>query len=170
MRTAATCTPPEKKDLGALLLKAVGGLALGGLPGLVAGLAWSAIEGNPPPPIGDWGLDARGTLNVDRPEPDVTAGPASAGKVVHPKGLALTEPGAELVEWRADEYVQIAARRYGCLVERGARVWWPSLDGRRGYCGSWGPCLADDPVGRRAGMRFPEFWRMFFLALAKKGV
>ena len=32
--------------------------------------------------------------------------------------------------------------------------------------GAWGPRVANDPFGRRAGMRFPDFWRMFFLAFA----
>jgi hypothetical protein len=32
--------------------------------------------------------------------------------------------------------------------------------------GRWGPRVESDPFGRRAGMRFPAFWRLFFLAFA----
>ena len=35
-----------------------------------------------------------------------------------------------------------------------------------GYQGRWGPRVESDPFSRRAGMRFPMFWRTFFLALA----
>ena len=35
------------------------------------------------------------------------------------------------------------------------------------YRGRWGPLVANDPFKRRSGMRFPAFWKMFFVALAK---
>jgi len=46
-------------------------------------------------------------------------------------------------------------------------IWLPGVDGRPGYEGRWGPRVTTDPNNRRAGMRFPEFWEMFFTALAK---
>jgi hypothetical protein len=33
--------------------------------------------------------------------------------------------------------------------------------------GRWGPRVEVDPNKRRAGMRFPEFWRMYFEELTK---
>ena len=43
----------------------------------------------------------------------------------------------------------------------------PSDDGMTGYRGWWGPRVALDPFTGLGGMRFPEFWRMFFVALTK---
>ena len=62
--------------------------------------------------------------------------------------------GADLGSWQST------------VVERGSQVWWPGESPGSGYRGRWGPRVANDPFGRRAGMRFPDFWRMFFLAFA----
>lgn len=125
------------------------------------------MEGHP---LGS-GIDAVGTAPTpkpEKPEPDVAPGPGAFGKVVHPKDLTLTDPpGAEFVKWAADENVEIAGRHYNFIVNRPAQIWWPSDDGKSGYRGRWGPLVTNDPVRRRAGMRFPEFWQMFFIALAK---
>ena len=141
------------------LFKVIGG-ALFGLPFLAAGLAWGLVEGN-------WGvgISARGTgPSGDDAVPDVTS---VGGKVVHPQSLSFAEPGAELIPWAVNQ-TMIAGRQYGFIVDRGSQVWWPNLDTFSGYRGRWGPRVSRDPFARRCGMRFPEFWRMFFLALAKE--
>ncbi len=157
--------PPEQKSSTAAWIKILGGFRLGGVPGLLAGAAWAALEGLPLGP----GIDAVGTApDPSQPTPDVAPGPGAFGKVVHPKDLPLTDPpGAEFVKWAADENVEVAGRHYNFIVNRSAQVWWPSDDGRSGYRGRWGPLVTKDPVTRRSGMRFPEFWRMFFKALVQ---
>jgi hypothetical protein len=34
------------------------------------------------------------------------------------------------------------------------------------FSGMWGPRVETDPLSRRVGQRFPDFWKMFFLAMA----
>lgn len=64
--------------------------------------------------------------------------------------------------------VEIGTRTYyPFIVDRQAQIWWPSDDGQSGYRGRWGPRVVNDPFNRRAGRRFPEFWKMFFVRLAK---
>jgi hypothetical protein len=141
------------------LFKLIGG-GLFGFPFLAAGLAWGLVEGN-------WGvgISARGTgPSGDDAVPDVAS---TGGKVIHPKSLTLAEPGAELIPWAVDQ-TTIQGRKYGFMVDRDSQVWWPNLDFFFGYHGRWGPRVSRDPFARRCGMRFPEFWRMFFLALAKE--
>ena len=82
-------------------------------------------------------------------------------------GLTLTDPGAEFVDWTANENVSIGGRTYNFIVDRMVQIWWPSDDLQTGYRGRWGQRVANDPLNRRDGMRFPEFWRMFFIGLAK---
>jgi hypothetical protein len=158
--------PQQTQNRSGATAKMLGGLALGGIPGLIAGVGSAIVEGNFP-----WGIQGYGEGEKNnRPEPDVTAIPGALGKVVHPAGLTLNPldfPSAEFVKWAAAENVEIAGRHYDFVVDRGAQVWWPSDDGNSGYRGRWGPRVTNDPVGRRDGMRFPEFWEMFFLALAK---
>jgi hypothetical protein len=64
--------------------------------------------------------------------------------------------------------VTIGQRAYSHLVDRDAQVWWPNMLSNGGFRGRWGPRCSLDPFARRAGMRFPEFWRMFFIAMAKE--
>ena len=54
------------------------------------------------------------------------------------------------------------------IVDRATQIWWPGDDDKSGYRGRWGPLVVDDPFKRRSGMRFPKFWRMFFVAMAKR--
>lgn len=126
------------------------------------GLGWSILEGN-------WGAGISPGVGPggDQAAPDVTGGPGNLGKVIYPKSLSVAEPGAELVPWSADK-AAIDQRKYDFIVDRSAQVWWPNLDGGPGYRGRWGPRVSVDPFDRRAGMRFPEFWRMFFVAYAKE--
>jgi len=58
----------------------------------------------------------------------------------------------------------IGGKPYDHLVDRDKQPWWPSDSGLSGYQGRWGPQVESDPFSRRAGMRFPTFWRTFFLA------
>jgi hypothetical protein len=88
--------------------------------------------------------------------------------VVHPATVNLNDPGAEFVPWSADQGLIIDGRTYDFIVNRENQVWWPSDDGHSGYRGRWGPRVTNDPLARRAGMRFPEFWRTFFVGLIKK--
>jgi hypothetical protein len=143
-------------------LAAAGLLGLGPI-GFAAALGWALLEDN-------WGvgISAVGTGSVDdEAQPDVTAEPGKLGKVIHPQSLTLTEPGAELIPWASDQ-VTIGQRAYSHLVDRDAQVWWPNMLSNGGFRGRWGPRCSLDPFARRAGMRFPEFWRMFFIAVAKE--
>ena len=170
--------------------KILGGLLLGSVvPGaLIAGIVWTALEGLP---LGS-GIDAVGTAPERHEQPDLAPEPGDFGTVVHPKDVTLTDPaGAKFVKWAAEpnidvellvpsgnnlEAYQRVIRKYSFIVDREERllgddrpvqIWWPSDDGKSGYRGRWGPFVTDDVHLRRAGMWFPEFWRMFFVALAK---
>jgi hypothetical protein len=162
---------PAKEEEGspaAAGAKILGGLALGLIPGLVAGVALTALEGLP---LGSGFTGAAtGSGPPEKPATDVGAEEGHFGHVVHSKSLALRSidfPNATLVKWAADQSVEIAGRRYDFIVDRPAQIWWPSDDGKSGYRGRWGPLVVNDPFRRRSGMRFPKFWKMFFVALAK---
>jgi hypothetical protein len=66
----------------------------------------------------------------------------------------------------------ISHRRYSLWLARTENFtarppWLPSDDLSRGFNARWGNRVVSDPNARRAGMRFPEFWAMFFGGLAK---
>ena len=93
-----------------------------------------------------------------------------SGVMVGPRDLALNNqkfPGADFVFWSVQQNLKIEGRHYDFIVDREKQIWWPSDDGKSGYRGRWGPLVANDPFRRRSGMRFPKFWKMFFVALAK---
>ena len=80
----------------------------------------------------------------------------------------LTIPGVttQLENWRCQQGLQGAVgRKYDFIVNRRDQVWWPSDDGTAGYRGRWGQRVTSDPLPHRAGVRFPEFWKMFLIAL-----
>jgi len=154
--------PHKSQDKEAALYKIVGGLLAGGLPGVIGGIGAAALEGNFP-----WGIDSVGSGKFEKPEPEVTATLGALGKVVHPKNVTPQELVADPVKWAAKENLDISGRKYFLVVNRAAQIWWPSDDLKSGYRGRWGPRVVHDPVNRRDGMRFPEFWKMFFIALAK---
>jgi hypothetical protein len=146
------------------LAKTLAGLAAGGLLGAIAGAYWAHLEGNE----FAQGLNVVGSASAaSAPAPDEGPTPGNLGKVVHPTTVTISDPGAQAQPWVADQGVLVGTRRYDLLVDRPSQVWWPSDDGNSGFRGRWGPRVEDDPVGRRAGMRFPPFWRMFFDAFAK---
>jgi hypothetical protein len=91
----------------------------------------------------------------------VTAG----GITVHPAGIAPPNDWTRPQEWRSAQGQVINARQYDFIVDRSAQPWWPSDNGRSGFRGRWGQRVEGDRLPRRAGMRFPEFWRLFLLAI-----
>lgn len=142
--------------------KLIAGAALGlGLIGLAVGIAWIVAEGAT---LGS-GLDVVGVPPLDGSSDEIA--PAGAGPTIKPTGLAVPDAGPDPKEWLSRQGEIYDGRRYDFIVDRGNQVWWPKDSGDDGYQGRWGPRVENDPVGRRAGMRFPEFWRTFFLALAK---
>ena len=128
--------------------------------GLAAAIAWIAAEGGP-----YFGLTVVGTYQ-DKAAPDEAA-PAGSGRTVRPLGLAVPGVGPDLEDWLSAQGEIVDGRRYEFLVDRERQPWWPKDSGEGGFRGRWGPRVENDPLGRRAGMRFPRFWQMFFLALAK---
>lgn len=107
---------------------------------------------------------------------DVTPA-ANLGRVIRPQGVAVPEPVTGNVIWRTNntiapqaEMPTITGRKYGFIVDRTTQIWWPtrSHQPERGYDGRWGPDVTHDPKFRRSGMRTPQCWLMFFVALALK--
>jgi hypothetical protein len=130
------------------------GAAAGGLAGLVAG----AIENSS-------GLDVVGVAPEGPASPTVDTVNTSSGKVVHPKGMRPPDVDqSRAVEWQSqDNFVNPAnGRRYDSTVDREAQILWPGDPMYKGYTGRWGPRMESDPQTRRAGMRFPNFWLIFF--------
>jgi hypothetical protein len=102
------------------------------------------------------------------------------GVVVKPDGLALPvgDHAQREVPWflgqtlvPPEHSITIEGRNYSFMVDRREtdpskqQVWWPSDGVHVGYDGRWGPRVANDPRGRRAGMRFPNFAQLFVRAL-----
>jgi hypothetical protein len=103
------------------------------------------------------------TALLDQGAPDETAQPGS-GKVVRPKDLNVPDGGPGQKVWLSARGSDTDVPRYDFIVDRTKQPWWPAESGESGYKGRWGPRVENDPFGRRAGMRFPAFWKMFFLA------
>jgi hypothetical protein len=162
---------PAPKDEGspaAAWAKIVAGGLLGGFPGLVVGAVLTALEALPPG-SGFTGV-ATGSSSPKKPATDVVEEPGIfLGMIVGPRDLAINaiDFPANLIPWSVGQNVEVGDRHYDFIVDRESQIWWPSDDGKSGYRGRWGPLVADDRFKRRSGMRFPEFWRMFFVALAK---
>lgn len=128
--------------------------------GYIAGLIEATVHASQP-----FGADP-GPPRVDPPNAD--AGPATAGDgtTVRPKDLEIPGLSGTPENWHSDQGVQSAdGRKYNFIVDRTQQVWWPSDDGRSGYRGRWGQRVTSDPLPHRAGVRFPEFWKMFLTAL-----
>lgn len=119
--------------------------------GLALAVAWIILEGAKP----YGGVEALGATSPgDEAMPDVIG----SDRFVRPQSVPsqnVIGAGTELGTWRST------------VVEREKQVWWPGDSPESGYRGRWGPRVANDPFGRRAGMRFPDFYRMFFLSYAK---
>lgn len=157
-----TAYGPTSDGKAAYLLKILAMAELGSILGAITiplGFAAAALEGVLP----GFGHDPVG--GPDFAADDVT-GPPGSGKVVRPENLAVPDGGSDLHDWQSKPGATIGGKPYDHLVDRDKQPWWPSDSGVSGYQGRWGPRVAGDPFGRRAGMRFPTFWRTFFLALA----
>jgi hypothetical protein len=130
--------------------------------GLFGGWIWAIPEGVAP----SMGLNIVGDPAVfDEPPPDQIA-PARNSKFVHPQNVTVPDGGIDLGNWRSDQGVSVGGRNYDCIVDREAQTWWPNETQGGGYRGLWGPCVEQNLFTRRSGMRFPSFWKMFFLAFA----
>ncbi len=153
--------------------KVVGGLLLGGIPGLIGGAVATALEGLPLVPIASGPSGGIGLDPPVRPATDVGAGATDpfSQQIIGPKDLDLKDfgffPMANSLSWNNSRSDKVGNRHYDFIVDRSTQVWWPSDDGKSGYRGRWGPLVVNDPFHRRSGMRFPEFWKMFFIGLAK---
>jgi len=148
-------------DMGAFFAKLLAGGALNlGPLSLIVGLVAAAIEGVLPK---SYGLNIVGTYSPANPDEAPAAG---AGKTVRPAGLALADGGADVQDWNAQQGLILNGRRYDFRVDRPNQVWWPSDDGERGFKGRWGQHVTSDFLPRRSGPKFPDYVKMFLLALA----
>lgn len=129
-----------------------------GALGWAAAVAWIIAEGGP-----DFGVRVRGTYE-EKAAPDETAA-AGAGRTIKPANLVVPRGGADVKDWLSHQGEQVDNRTYDFIVDRDKQVWWPNNSGEGGFRGRWGPRVENDPLGRRAGMRVPKFWEMFFRAL-----
>ncbi|KUI34709.1 hypothetical protein AU195_09320 [Mycobacterium sp. IS-1496] len=102
----------------------------------------------------------------DPADPDQAPAAAGDGRTVRPATVLVPDAGADVQDWRAQEGLALNGRTYGFLVDRATQVWWPSDDLQNGFRGRWGQRVADDPVPRRCGPTFPEYWKMFLTAVA----
>ncbi|MBB2769121.1 UNVERIFIED_ORG: hypothetical protein GGE11_000016 [Mycolicibacterium obuense] len=102
----------------------------------------------------------------DPPSPDQAPSAPGDGRTVKPANLTVPDAGADVQDWRSQEGLLVNGRTYGLVVDRATQVWWPSDDLQNGFRGRWGQRVADDPVPRRCGPEFPEYWKMFLSAVA----
>ncbi|MFI9203202.1 hypothetical protein [Streptomyces sp. NPDC053048] len=162
--TASLIPPnPEKptflEDLAVVIAKmAAGGLLhpIGAVVGFFAGVA-ERFEG---------GLTLVGEHDRAIDDPEYPA--AGSGRTIKPADVNLPEFGNDVKDWTSREFDDAQGRHYDFVVDRSKQKWWPGDPGTppSGFHGRWGPRVENDPLGRRAGMRFPDFWKMFFLAIA----
>ena len=147
---------------GLFWAKVAAGSTLLGALGAAAGAIWGIVEYAE----ANHGLNIVGTgPTADNPAPDVAGSPGS-GKTVQPAGVTVPDAGGDVQNWTSVQNLTIDGRRYDFIVDRSTQPWWPGDFNQGGYMGRWGPRVETDPFGRRAGMRFPAFWRLFFLAFA----
>ena len=147
---------------GLFWAKVAAGSSLLGALGAAAGAIWGIVEYAE----ANHGLNVVGTGSpADNPAPDV-AGSAGSGKTVQPAGVTVPDAGGDVQNWTSARNLTIDGRRYDFIVDRSTQPWWLGDFNQGGYLGRWGPRVETDPFGRRAGMRFPAFWRLFFLAFA----
>ncbi len=138
----------------------IGGILHALFLGYVAGLIEAIIHTSKP-----FGADP-GPPRGDTPNPDATPPTPGAGTTVRPTDLAIDGVTTGFENWTSAQGVQSAdGRHYDFVVDRSAQVWWPSDDGTAGFRGRWGQRVTADPLPRRSGVHFPEFWKMFLTAL-----
>ena len=147
---------------GLLWAKIAAGNGLLGPLGAAVGLVWGIVEYAE----ANHGLGIVGTgPSADNPAPDVAGNPGT-GLVVQPVGVTVPDAGSDVQNWTSAQGLMIDGRRYDFVVDRNTQPWWPGDSNQSGYLGRWGARVETDPFGRRAGMRFPAFWRIFFVAFA----
>jgi len=131
---------------------------VGAALGAAAGVLWSIAELSPVT-VNDSYLPTTAPT-VDAVSP--------SGLVIHPVGVRPAEVDpSRAMEWRSADNVQIDGRHYDFTVDRATQVLWGTDPAGPGYTGRWGPDVAGDAQGRRAGMKFPKFWQLFFDALVR---
>ncbi len=137
-----------------LLAKAVAGGLFGAFfQGLVAGIIELIASASAP-----FGAGSDPTT-LDPPKADASPPTGAAGITVRPKNVAVPDVTSLEPVWPSDDHM------VDIIVDRSRQVWWPSDDGTAGYRGRWGQRVASDPLPHRAGVKFPEFWKMFLIAL-----
>lgn len=129
--------------------------------GMGAGLIWGIAENESNDQVYylDLSLPASLTPTVDAVSP--------TGFVIHPVGIRPDDVAGQTAEWRSADGVDVGGRLYDFTVDRTKQVLWGKDPDGLGYTGRWGPLVRDDLQTRRAGMTFPEFWRLFFDALVR---
>ncbi|MBR0704578.1 hypothetical protein JQ599_32065 [Bradyrhizobium diazoefficiens] len=158
--------PFAKMAAGSGIGMKIGGLVgagIGAVAGIVSGIAEIASSHTSdggvalPPPI------------VEPKQDDVSANDF----VVHPKGkrpAGVDGSPSSAQEWNSDSVtleVGGHSRQYDFIVDRETQVLWGEDPDALGYTGRWGPFVLEDPDTRRAGMKFPKFWQMFFDAIVR---
>ena len=155
----------EDNSVEIVLVKMIAGAAWGPL-GAIAGLFAGAAEAiASPTPFGVAAVPPPPPPPVDPANVDTAPTAAGQGLTVRPAAIPIPGVTQNLFDWQSKQNVQAGNRKYDFIVDRATQVWWPSDDGTAGFRGRWGQRVASDPVPHRAGVKFPEFWRMFLTAL-----
>lgn len=169
---------PEAGSLESVLLGLgawLGKMIAGGKAGAVAGPTGSAAGVIAGHFSGVFELiDAStGPFGVAAPDSDTArpdSGPASGtGTTIAPVGVVVPGAGPTIVAWQTRQGATLDGvddRTYDYVVDRNTQFWWPNDDNERGYHGRWGQRVTDDTLPRRSGPRFPNYAKMFFVALA----
>lgn len=148
------------KGLGAFFGKVMAGFLAGGPPGMTVGAVAAAAEGYYPSPSG---LDIVGY--GDTPDPDKVP-LAGTGTTIRPKGVNVAGVTDMLEDWAVEQNKTIGRHRYDYIVNRNEQRFWPNPDMELGYRGRWGQRVTSDAMPRRAGPKFPDYFRMFMMGLA----
>jgi hypothetical protein len=141
-------------------------------------LVWAGVEFIAGGGGGFNGVGTRTPTQFDHPP--MRDAPEYFSTIIHPAGVIPPKgEKARTFSWQFPLSNEAALetnennRTYSMRVDRTnqddrlRQVWWPGIEGFLGYGGRWGTRVARDPKGRRAGMKFPEFWELFMSALAK---
>jgi len=148
------------KGMGAFLAKVMGGFLVGGPLGEIAGVVAAAAEGYYPKPEG---IGVVGTGDTPDPDQVPTAG---AGMTIRPRGVNVAGVPSMLQDWNVQRNETIGQRHYDYVVNRDTQRFWPNFDGELGYQGRWGQRVTSDFLPRRAGPKFPNYFKMFMMGLA----
>lgn len=152
--------------LGKVIAGAEAGLPFGGIAiGMLAGLIWGIAEWVELPD--EPGFDLSGPPE-HMPAIDEVSSAATAGRVVRPGGLIVPGVSSDrIVDWRSEPIHDVDGRKHSSIVDRESQPLWPGDPDFRGFTGRWGQRVEVDAQTRRMGMRFPNFWLLFFEALVR---